>query len=259
MLPSCVRSTGHPGLIVHHQAMVAAFHFSKLIPYSCCLQLCGCYCRVAPEFLKATKKDAAYDLDDCPLIVFINARSGGRVGPELANKLARALGRSQVHCNISRCCLKLFAPRYLTYCCWFGMSFLDINGPACCAGISTRFVLYPAGFKHGMHIIRWHGAASCTGLSNNPLPCTLVHCLSQVFDLATHRPDTVLQQIWRNFDEQEQLGNARTALVRQRLRILACGGDGTVAWIMKVIHHLDLKPQPAVAIMPLGTGRGTGW
>lgn len=57
---------------------------------------CLAGCRVAPEFLTGTKKDAAYDLDDCPLIVFINARSGGRVGPELANKLARALGRSQV-------------------------------------------------------------------------------------------------------------------------------------------------------------------
>lgn len=53
-------------------------------------------CRIAPEFLTATKQDADFDTDDCPLIVFINARSGGRVGPALAAVLARALGNSQV-------------------------------------------------------------------------------------------------------------------------------------------------------------------
>ncbi|KAF6254714.1 diacylglycerol kinase accessory domain-containing protein [Scenedesmus sp. NREL 46B-D3] len=52
--------------------------------------------RVAPEFLRGTKKDALYDTDEAPLIVFINARSGGRVGPELAGVLSRALGSSQV-------------------------------------------------------------------------------------------------------------------------------------------------------------------
>jgi hypothetical protein len=55
--------------------------------------------RVAPEFLQGTKQDAVYDTDEAPLIVFINARSGGRVGPELAGVLARALGRSQVRCK----------------------------------------------------------------------------------------------------------------------------------------------------------------
>ncbi|WIA32111.1 hypothetical protein OEZ86_002962 [Tetradesmus obliquus] len=126
--------------------------------------------RVAPEFLQHTKQDAVYDADEAPLIVFINARSGGRVGPELAGVLARALGRSQV------------------------------------------------------------------------------------FDVSEHRPDVVLRQIWANFEQQQQRGNPRASAVRRRLRILACGGDGTVAWILKVIAQLDLQPQAAVAIMPLGTG-----
>ena len=39
-----------------------------------------------------------------------------------------------------------------------------------------------------------------------------------------------------------------------RLRILAAGGDGTVAWILKTIRELQLEPAPAVAVMPLGTG-----
>ena len=40
----------------------------------------------------------------------------------------------------------------------------------------------------------------------------------------------------------------------RRFRILAAGGDGTVAWILKTIHELRLEPPPQVAVMPLGTG-----
>lgn len=40
----------------------------------------------------------------------------------------------------------------------------------------------------------------------------------------------------------------------RRFRILAAGGDGTVAWILKTIQELKLEPVPQVAIMPLGTG-----
>ncbi|KAM6945708.1 diacylglycerol kinase zeta [Aplochiton taeniatus] len=38
------------------------------------------------------------------------------------------------------------------------------------------------------------------------------------------------------------------------LRILACGGDGTVGWILSTLDQLQLSPQPAVAVLPLGTG-----
>lgn len=39
---------------------------------------------------------AEFDRGDCPLIAFVNAKSGGRVGPKLAQVLSRALGTSQV-------------------------------------------------------------------------------------------------------------------------------------------------------------------
>eukprot|EP00913_Durusdinium_trenchii_P001835 g1701.t1 len=62
-------------------------------------------------------------------------------------------------------------------------------------------------------------------------------------------------------------------LVAQKLRegqdvaILACGGDGTVTWVLSKLnalqHERGLKTMPAVGIIPLGTGndlaRSLGW
>ncbi|XP_053108292.1 diacylglycerol kinase iota isoform X3 [Hemicordylus capensis] len=60
----------------------------------------------------------------------------------------------------------------------------------------------------------------------------------QVFDLSQEGPRDALE-LYRKMPN---------------LRILACGGDGTVGWILSILDELQLTPQPPVAVLPLGTG-----
>lgn len=69
----------------------------------------------------------------------------------------------------------------------------------------------------------------------------------QVWDLADGGPEKIL----------------RSFLVFSRLRLLVCGGDGTVSWIISALNKMKIEKWPPIAILPLGTGndlaRIHGW
>lgn len=37
-------------------------------------------------------------------------------------------------------------------------------------------------------------------------------------------------------------------------KVICCGGDGTVGWVLEAMDSIDMVSQPAVGVIPLGTG-----
>ncbi len=60
----------------------------------------------------------------------------------------------------------------------------------------------------------------------------------QIWDLADGGPEKILKSF----------------SVLTRLRLLVCGGDGTVSWIISALDKMNIERWPPIAILPLGTG-----
>ncbi|XP_017025189.1 diacylglycerol kinase 1 isoform X3 [Drosophila kikkawai] len=39
-----------------------------------------------------------------------------------------------------------------------------------------------------------------------------------------------------------------------RFKVICCGGDGTVGWVLEAMDSIELATQPAIGVIPLGTG-----
>lgn len=71
-------------------------------------------------------------------------------------------------------------------------------------------------------------------------------------------------QVWDLGADGEPTSVLESFCAFRNLRILVCGGDGTVSWIIATLEKMNLKRKwPPIAILPLGTGndlaRIHGW
>ncbi|CAI9098692.1 OLC1v1035382C1 [Oldenlandia corymbosa var. corymbosa] len=88
----------------------------------------------------------------------------------------------------------------------------------------------------------------------------------QVYDLSEVRPHEFVQYGLGCLEKFSDLGDTCAKTIREKLRVVVAGGDGTVGWVLGCLGELyreSREPVPATAIIPLGTGndlsRSFGW
>ncbi|KAL0733483.1 hypothetical protein Bca4012_009693 [Brassica carinata] len=83
----------------------------------------------------------------------------------------------------------------------------------------------------------------------------------QVFDLGVETPDKVLRRIYLNLERLKD--DDLACHIRDKLKIIVAGGDGTAGWLLGVVCDLKLSHPPPIATVPLGTGNNLpfafGW
>ncbi|CAL9199935.1 unnamed protein product [Musa hybrid cultivar] len=88
----------------------------------------------------------------------------------------------------------------------------------------------------------------------------------QVFDLSVTQPPQFVRYGLTCLENLANLGDDCAKAVRENLRIMVAGGDGTVGWVLGSLGELFVQkrePVPPTGIIPLGTGndlsRSFGW
>ncbi|XP_074570006.1 diacylglycerol kinase 3-like [Curcuma longa] len=88
----------------------------------------------------------------------------------------------------------------------------------------------------------------------------------QVFDLSVMSPSHFVRYALTCLENLASIGDDYAKTIREKLRIMVAGGDGTVGWILGSLGELFVQkrePVPPTGIIPLGTGndlsRSFGW
>ncbi|KAL2328284.1 hypothetical protein Fmac_021711 [Flemingia macrophylla] len=85
----------------------------------------------------------------------------------------------------------------------------------------------------------------------------------QVFDLGEQAPDKALSTVYANLESLNVRGDQFAKEIKEKLKLIVAGGDGTAGWLLGVVCDLKLSNPPPIATVPLGTGNNLpfafGW
>ncbi|RRT71486.1 hypothetical protein B296_00002630 [Ensete ventricosum] len=169
------------------------------------------------------------EMPEAPMVVFVNSRSGGRHGPQLKLRLQELISEEQV---------KKETPP---------------------VSLSCGFLLHFYEDLFGVPELKYRVFLTAS-LSNSLL------YLIQVFDLSVTQPPQFVRYGLTCLENLANLGDDCAKAVRENLRVMVAGGDGTVGWVLGSLGELFVQkrePVPPTGIIPLGTGndlsRSFGW
>ncbi|XP_057536836.1 diacylglycerol kinase 4-like [Amaranthus tricolor] len=200
---------------------------------------------------------------------------GGRTGEE-SNRTSVSSARSSVIDSLRGCGLlgiridkeilrrKILIPQYLRLAMRRAINSKDVNG-----GVDSANLLEAeeVGVTPEAPIVVFINSRS-GGRHGPELMLRLQHLISeeQVFDLSDVKPNEFVQYGLACLEQLAGLGDVCAKEVREKLRVVVAGGDGTVGWVLVSLGELnkqDRNPIPPVAVIPLGTGndlsRSFGW